>query len=92
MRTALLSLAIVPMLFLAACTPTGGTTDGSASSASSSSAMSTAQSSVSYTFCGGIAAFPCPNGFSCVDNPDDSCDPQNGGADCGGICVDMSSL
>jgi PrcB C-terminal len=38
-------------------------------------------------FCGGIAAFPCPDNLTCVDNPDDDCDPNNGGADCGGICV-----
>lgn len=39
-------------------------------------------------FCGGIANFLCPEGKTCVDNPDDDCDPNNGGADCGGICVD----
>ena len=39
-------------------------------------------------FCGGIAGFPCPEGQSCIDDPDDDCDPQMGGADCGGICVD----
>jgi hypothetical protein len=38
-------------------------------------------------FCGGIAGFPCPEGLTCVDNPRDSCDPKQGGADCGGICV-----
>jgi hypothetical protein len=38
-------------------------------------------------FCGGIAGFPCPEGQTCVDNPNDDCDPANGGADCGGICV-----
>lgn len=38
-------------------------------------------------FCGGIAGFPCPTGFTCIDNPRDECDPQHGGADCGGICV-----
>ncbi len=38
-------------------------------------------------FCGGIAAFPCPDGKVCVDDPNDGCDPMNGGADCGGICV-----
>jgi hypothetical protein len=38
-------------------------------------------------FCGGIAGFPCPDGLVCVDNPDDDCDPNAGGADCGGICV-----
>lgn len=37
--------------------------------------------------CGGIANLPCPAGKTCIDDPDDSCDPQNGGADCGGICV-----
>ncbi len=37
-------------------------------------------------FCGGIAGFPCPTGYECVDDPHDSCDPNNGGADCGGIC------
>ena len=40
------------------------------------------------TFCGGIAGIPCPEGQTCVDAPDDGCDPANGGADCGGICVD----
>lgn len=38
-------------------------------------------------FCGGIAAIPCPEGKTCVDDPADGCDPQQGGADCGGICV-----
>jgi hypothetical protein len=37
-------------------------------------------------FCGGIAAFPCPDGYVCVDDPTDSCDPRRGGADCGGVC------
>ncbi|QRK07038.1 hypothetical protein JQX13_44460 [Archangium violaceum] len=38
------------------------------------------------SFCGGIAAIQCPEGFTCVDDPSDTCDPNNGGADCGGIC------
>jgi len=38
-------------------------------------------------FCGGIAGFPCPPGLTCVDNPMDECDPADGGADCGGMCV-----
>jgi len=37
-------------------------------------------------FCGGIAAFECPGAGSCVDNPNDGCDPDRGGADCGGVC------
>jgi hypothetical protein len=38
-------------------------------------------------FCGGIAGFPCPTGQTCIDDPRDDCDPESGGADCGGICV-----
>lgn len=38
------------------------------------------------TFCGGIAGFACPSGYTCVDDPSDSCDPKKGGADCGGYC------
>jgi hypothetical protein len=37
-------------------------------------------------FCGGIAAFACPGVGTCVDDPNDGCDPAAGGADCGGIC------
>lgn len=37
--------------------------------------------------CGGLTGRPCPRGYTCVDDPSDSCDPMNGGADCGGICV-----
>lgn len=38
-------------------------------------------------FCGGIAAFPCPGAGLCVDDPTDECDPNMGGADCGGVCA-----
>jgi len=40
-------------------------------------------------FCGGIAAFPCPDPDrqTCVDDPRDDCDPLHGGADCSGLCV-----
>lgn len=39
-------------------------------------------------FCGGIASIPCvrPDAV-CVDDPNDACDPNAGGADCGGICT-----
>jgi len=38
-------------------------------------------------FCGGIAGFACHEANeTCVDDPSDSCDPANGGADCGGLC------
>jgi hypothetical protein len=36
--------------------------------------------------CGGIAGIKCPDGQTCIDDPDDSCDPAHGGADCPGIC------
>jgi hypothetical protein len=41
----------------------------------------------SQALCGGIAGIPCAEGYTCIDDPDDNCDPANGGADCGGICV-----
>ncbi|KAF3177052.1 hypothetical protein TWF225_008458 [Orbilia oligospora] len=37
--------------------------------------------------CGGFAGFPCPAGKKCYDDPRDDCDPNNGGADCIGICI-----
>jgi len=37
--------------------------------------------------CGGIVGIPCPGGQICIDDPNDDCDPENGGADCSGICV-----
>jgi hypothetical protein len=42
-------------------------------------------------FCGGIAGFPCPTGQTCIDDPSDDCDPNQGGADCGGICVEAET-
>jgi hypothetical protein len=39
-------------------------------------------------FCGGFGNLPCPEGKVCVDDPNDDCDPDHGGADCGGHCVD----
>ena len=38
-------------------------------------------------WCGGITGKPCPAGYDCIDDPGDDCDPNTGGADCGGICV-----
>lgn len=38
-------------------------------------------------FCGGIAGFRCPAGKMCIDDPRDDCSVENGGADCGGMCV-----
>ncbi len=36
--------------------------------------------------CGGFAGFTCPGEGECFDMPDDGCDPEMGGADCGGYC------
>jgi hypothetical protein len=38
------------------------------------------------TPCGGFAGLQCNDGYECVDDPSDDCDPNNGGADCPGIC------
>lgn len=46
-----------------------------------------AQISTPGGMCGGIAGFPCPEGFVCVDDPSDNCDPATGGADCSGVCL-----
>ena len=40
--------------------------------------------------CGGIAGFACADGYTCIDDPRDSCDIKKGGADCGGICIRKS--
>jgi hypothetical protein len=38
--------------------------------------------------CGGFANLQCDLASDrCIDDPGDSCDPSNGGADCGGVCV-----
>jgi hypothetical protein len=42
--------------------------------------------------CGGFAGRPCPGRGRCDDDPSDSCDPANGGADCGGICTCIQNV
>jgi len=37
--------------------------------------------------CAGFVGILCAEGFECIDVPD-SCDPENGGADCPGFCVE----
>ena len=36
--------------------------------------------------CGGIAGLACSGTDICVDDPNDTCDPRSGGADCMGVC------
>lgn len=37
--------------------------------------------------CAGITGKPCPEGYTCEDDPSDNCIPGKG-ADCIGICVE----
>ncbi|EPS44792.1 hypothetical protein H072_1205 [Dactylellina haptotyla CBS 200.50] len=42
-------------------------------------------------FCGGFAGIQCKAKTDvCIDDPRDDCDPKNGGADCGGLCIPSS--
>jgi hypothetical protein len=36
--------------------------------------------------CGGFTGAGCPGLGTCVDDPSDTCDPNQGGADCPGLC------
>jgi hypothetical protein len=40
--------------------------------------------------CDGFWSQPCTGKLTCVDDPRDSCDGQNGGSDCPGLCVEAS--
>ena len=42
---------------------------------------------VLYT-CGGFVGSTCPEGYRCVDDTSDDCDPETGGADCVGVCIE----
>jgi hypothetical protein len=63
------------VLLGSACTPTAEASEESSSDLQEKAA-----------FCGGFAGIPCAEGYVCVDDPSDDCDPNQGGADCGGIC------
>ncbi|APR87754.1 Kazal-type serine protease inhibitor domain protein [Minicystis rosea] len=74
---AFVCLGIVPM---AACSlqAQDGAGDTDQATSEAQSALQT---------CGGIAGIQCPTGYACIDDPTDGCDPNAGGADCGGLCV-----
>lgn len=38
--------------------------------------------------CGGYEGKQCPEGLGCFDDPGDDCDPENGGFDCSGLCLE----
>lgn len=37
--------------------------------------------------CGGVSGAVCPQGFQCLDDPRDDCDPSERGSICGGLCA-----
>ena len=49
-------------------------------------AEATAEAKGALETCGGITGKPCQGTETCVDDPDDDCDPRTA-ADCGGICI-----
>jgi hypothetical protein len=53
----------------------------------SAHAVETAVRRVQGQPCGGLAGSPCPEGYTCVDDPRDDCDPTRNGADCIGWCM-----
>lgn len=63
-----------------------GKTYGNACQAASAGVNVDHEGECAPRMCGGIAGLPCPAGMNCVDDPNDSCDPAQGGMDCSGIC------
>jgi len=88
-----LGLFVVVMLGLAACDPArirdiieagrGTSSGGSATGGTTGSGGATTPPAVT---CGGLAGLTCPGTGHCVDDPNDACDPNKGGADCAGTC------
>lgn len=40
--------------------------------------------------CGGLTGQTCSGNLTCVDDPIDTCDPNHGGADCVGLCINVA--
>jgi hypothetical protein len=77
-----LAVGIVVSLLSAAC---------SASTDSSGANTGDEQDVKALSKCGGIAGLTCSSGKTCVDDPSDSCDPEAGGRDCGGVCINKAT-
>lgn len=92
MRNALFGLAafVVPLSMGCSAVSSPPGSEG-ATMSSTSTTMSTPPpdptSTATGPMCGGFAGIACPAGLVCVDDPRDSCDPTQGGADCSGVCV-----
>lgn len=72
----------LPTLLLAACV--GGKPSDTSGDATGDSAPP--PTTIPRDACGGFGGTPCATGYTCLDDPSDTCDPLAGGADCGGLC------
>jgi hypothetical protein len=84
MLTKVMALGVTALGIMVATSAYGS---GSAEEALRAAVMAGAVEPPEGEFCGGFAGIPCPDGYACVDDPSDDCDPERGGADCGGVCV-----
>jgi hypothetical protein len=78
-----MSLRSIPWVLVAGIALLGSGCSPTADAADQTAALTEARAG---EFCGGIAGIPCAGGLTCIDEPNDSCDPNQGGRDCGGIC------
>jgi hypothetical protein len=81
------ALVITGILSTVACGPQPEDSSEDSSTSTVQQLEATGGGSGIGQFCGGFAAIPCPEGLTCVDDPRDTCNPNLGGRDCGGICV-----
>lgn len=61
--------------------------DGMSGSGTSDSQTKSAGGKMKQSPCGGPSAIVCPRGMSCIDDPNDKCDPTKDGLNCPGKCV-----
>ena len=77
----------VPITYDNSCTVKVAVRDQVAVSGSASGSWTIEVCAPTGPACGGIAGIACPGFGTCLDNPNDSCDPTHGGVDCSGVCV-----
>lgn len=76
---------LCPEIFKPVC-GCDGRTYPSACSAAAAHVSVSADGACPKVLCGGVTGAACPGVGQCVDDSSDDCDPENGGADCGGVC------